>query len=196
MAEEGASAWADAYRRLAERLTHEIRNPLNGAVVNLEVLRSRSARADLSATALQPFAAAAAEETARAISLVESLLMLARRAPAPVDLITVLRPLALVLDAVAARRGGSVAVEQEGAVSSAAVDGDAARLALVRAVEPALESGVPIRCRIAESGSRLEVCVSGVAMPPEASSAGVDRTTMRAVDHGVLISFPRSGATT
>lgn len=192
--EAGASAWADAYRRLAVRLTHEIRNPLNGAVVNLEVLRSRSARADLSATALQPFAAAAADETARAIAVVESLLMLARGTPAPVDLLETLRPLAVLLDVLAARGGGSVAVEQGGASSSAAVDGDAARLALLQVVEPALESGVPIRCRIADAGSRIEVRVSGAAMPSGSSSTRFDRTTMRAVEDGVLISFPRSGA--
>jgi signal transduction histidine kinase len=190
----GERGWAEAYRRLAARLTHEIRNPLNGAVVNLEVLRSRSARADLSATALQPFAAAAAEETARAIALVESLLMLARPAPAPVDLAETLRPLAVLLDALASRAGGSVAVERGGAASSAAVDGDTARLALVQAVEPALESGAAIRCRISEAAARVEVRVAGGALPPAARGARIDDTTMHAVENGVLISFPRSGA--
>jgi hypothetical protein len=105
-----------------------------------------------------------------------------------------LRPLAVLLDALASRAGGSVAVEQEGVTSSAAVDGDTARLALVGAVEPALESGAAIRCRISEAAARVEVRVAGGALPPMASGPRIDDMTTHAVENGVLISFPRSGA--
>ena len=80
------SLWLGALGRLAGRAAHELKNPLNGLALNLEVVRSRSVRAGSEAAALAPYATAAARELERAIPLVEALLALARPLSNPVDL--------------------------------------------------------------------------------------------------------------
>jgi signal transduction histidine kinase len=184
-----ADEWPQAYRRLAGRLTHELRNPLNGAVVNLEVLRSRSAREDLAAVALRPFVEAAYTQLGLAVDLVEALLQLARATPAPVDLEATLRPLVTVLDAIAARAGGSVSLETGKESVEAGVSADVVRASFARALEPSLESGVAVRCWCERTEQEARIRFDGVSVeqprarqfPPVASGDG-------------SIRFPRSGA--
>jgi hypothetical protein len=67
-----ALLWLRAFQRLAERAAHEIKNPLNGAVLNAEVVRGRAARPGVEASALAPYADAASAELARVAALVEA----------------------------------------------------------------------------------------------------------------------------
>ncbi|HEU4565877.1 MAG TPA: histidine kinase dimerization/phospho-acceptor domain-containing protein [Gemmatimonadaceae bacterium] len=144
-----AALWLRAFERLAERAAHEIRNPLNGAVLNAEVVRARAAREGTVAASLAPFAEAAASELARAAALTEAMLALARPPRAPVDLEATLRPLVTLAAAVARARGGDVELETPAAVSlGAAVDPHAARAAICLALLGALDASGRARCGV------------------------------------------------
>src|SRR4051812_21248311 len=56
---KSAALWADTLQSLANVVAHDLRNALNAVAVNLEVVRSRSARG-AEASAIAPFAATAA----------------------------------------------------------------------------------------------------------------------------------------
>jgi signal transduction histidine kinase len=178
----GASwRWSVAFRQLADRAAHEIKNPLNGAVVNVEVVRQRARRPGVEAPALAPFAEAAATELARAVEVVEALLALARPAPAAVDLGGALRQLAVVYHAVAARDGGCVTSEQTGgAAAEADVDGDAARLVLAAVLDEVARDAAAVHCTVGRRADAVVVRVSGGAnralpgtLPALAAEAGV-----------------------
>lgn len=187
-----ADRWAAGYRRLAGRLTHEIRNLLNGVVVNLEVLKGRSAREEVSASALRPFVEAASGEGARAVALVESFLALARSAPAPVDLGGALRPLVAVLHAIAARSGGSVSLEESAVPVEAAADADSVRCATLAVTESSLDAGRDIRLQLDALADHVELRFSGVDAPSPSNIVIDSNVFLRPVaSGGVLIRFPR-----
>src|SRR6185437_2209000 len=94
--------WREALERLAGRAAHEIRNPLNGLTVSVEVLRSRLTRGGVAPQSLQPFAESAAEELRRVTPLLDALLSLARQPRTPVDLWTAVQPVLQLQAAVAA----------------------------------------------------------------------------------------------
>ena len=182
MGEGTTQRWSHAFQGLANRAAHEIRNPLNGAVVNLEVLRQRAGRLGADAGALAPFAEAAAAELARAIEVVEALLALARPAPGPLDLDEALRPLAVVYHAVAARDGGRVTLERtDGVAAESDVDGDAARLVLAAVLDDAAHGPGAVQCTVSHRGDVIVVGVNGGAsdtlpgdLPALAAGAGIE----------------------
>ena len=114
-----AGRWLSALDRVAAGVAHEIANALNGAVVNVEVLRLKAVPGG-DAAALAPFAATAAGELEGVAALVGALTALARAprggagtggdlALAAAQLVALLAPavrhrgVALTLDAGAAR---------------------------------------------------------------------------------------------
>lgn len=72
-----AELWLAVYGRLAARAAHEVNNALNGAAMNLEVVRLR-AKPGNDAGALAPFVAGAAAEQEAVEQLVAALVGLAR----------------------------------------------------------------------------------------------------------------------
>lgn len=148
------------------RATHEIRNPLNGAAVNLEVVRQRIRRGDAAApggAALEPFAEAAGAELERAIARTEALLALARPAPAPVDLSDVLPPLLVLFGAMAEAlgerdtRGTATAMQRPESAVEVEVPAIAVRLAMVTVLERLVDGGRPITCAIEHQPDQLAV---------------------------------------
>ncbi|HEY9425509.1 MAG TPA: histidine kinase dimerization/phospho-acceptor domain-containing protein, partial [Gemmatimonadaceae bacterium] len=107
---------------LADRAAHEIRNPLNGLAVNLEVVRSRAARGAGDLASIARFAESASGEMERAAELVQALLELARPLAAPVDLWSALRPMVVLHNA--------IAVAEASRGSGEGGDGDAAAVML------------------------------------------------------------------
>ena len=141
---------------LADRAAHEIRNPLNGLAVNLEVVRSRAARGAGDLASIARFAESASGEMERAAELVQALLELARPLAAPVDLWSALRPMVVLHNAIAvaeASRGSgeggdgdaaAVMLEPRGdAVFTVAADPMLSRLALAAALEAAAKARSP-----------------------------------------------------
>jgi signal transduction histidine kinase len=191
--------WLDALQRLADRAAHEIRNPLNGAVVNLEVVRQRAAKPGADLADVVPFAEAAAGEVERTVELVGALLALARPVSTPVDLWTILRPLVALCHAVAARDGGSVTVDRPTDVSvETAANGDAARLALASALEATLGRRRAVHCRIERLGDDIAVQVyeeggtAAISEPVRATiaSAGIQ---LRDNPDGITLLFAALG---
>ena len=65
--------WAPVLRKVTRTSGHELRNALNALVVNLEVVRSKSADAD---PAVQPFIAQAVEQSEESVRLAEATIAL------------------------------------------------------------------------------------------------------------------------
>lgn len=148
---------------LAGRAAHEIRNPLNGLAVNLEVVRSRAARGAGDLASIGRFAESASGELERAAERVQALLELARPLAAPVDLWSALRPMVVLHHAIAvaqAARDPSDASEGSGAAVTLEPRGDArltvaakpvvARIALAAALDAVARARTPtlVRCSI------------------------------------------------
>ena len=197
--------WLHALQRLADRAAHEIRNPLNGAVVNLEVVRHRAARPGADPAAIVSFAEAAAGELERATELVEALLALARSPGTPIDLWSVLRPLAALFSAIVASEGGRVSVDRPTDVSvETAADGEATRFALAATLEAMVAKPTAVRCTIERLGGELAVHLRGDAGAPAIpesvriaiAGAGVE---LRDAPYGITLLFSaleRGGTTT
>src|SRR4051812_15243061 len=83
--------WLAALQRALGRAAHDVKDALNGLSVNLEVVRSRAARADAPASAVAPFANAAAQQLDRLTGLLDAVLALGRSEREPADVGITLR---------------------------------------------------------------------------------------------------------
>jgi len=142
---------------------------LNGLALNLEVVRSRSARAGTDGSALAPYAAAASVELERTIPLVEALLALARPAVNPVDLQIVLQPLLVLYGAIAVAGGGSLTVVYEAEQMFVAADGDTARALLAEALDVTIGANLEVSGKLAVSDGNVSLRLIGGAGRPIAA---------------------------
>jgi hypothetical protein len=163
------SLWLGALARLAGRAAHELKNPLNGLALNLEVLRSRSARGGAEVSALAPYASAAAGELERAIPLVEALLTLARPVANPVDLRSVMRPLLVLYGAIATAGGGSLDLVYEAEHMFVTADGDTVRALVAEALDVTIGANLDVAGKIAESDGSISLRLVGGAGRPVAT---------------------------
>jgi two-component system NtrC family sensor kinase len=163
--EASSSQWLGALQRLAGRVSHEIKNPLNAVAVNLEVVRSRCARGSVEPAAVLPFATAAAGELERVTRLVEALLALAR--PAHPDLAVLAGPVITLYDALANAEGGSVGMDLSEGATGIDMAADEARVALATTLDDMLEPGVAIRVHIARDGDQVAAHFSGPRVTPK-----------------------------
>jgi signal transduction histidine kinase len=167
MTEEDASSseWWRAFQKLASRVAHEIKNPLNAVAVNLEVVRSRCERVGVEGAAILPFATTAASEVERVSRLIEALLALAR--PGTNDLGALSQPVITLYDAVASAEGGSVRMDLAEGGTGIDMPADQARAAVAATLEGMVGPGVAIRVHIARNGDRVFARFSGPRVTPE-----------------------------
>jgi nitrogen fixation/metabolism regulation signal transduction histidine kinase len=163
------SLWLGALGRLAGRAAHELKNPLNGLALNLEVVRSRSARGGTQGSALAAYADAAASELERAIPLVEALLALARPLSAPVDLRVAMQPLLALYGAIAKAGGGSLDVVYEAEHMFVNADGDTVRALVAEALDVTVGANLEVAGKIGESDGAISVRLVGGAGRPVAT---------------------------
>ena len=163
---DAPALWLSCFGRLAGRSAHELKNPLNGLALNLEVVRSRSARAGTEGSALAPYAAAAASELERTIPLVDALLALARPLPIPVDLRTALQPLSVLYGAIAVAGGGSLVLEYESEHLFVKGDGDTVRALLAEALDVTIGANLEVTGKLADSDGMLSLRMIGGAGRP------------------------------
>jgi hypothetical protein len=194
--------WLAALQRALGRAAHDVKDALNGVSVNLEVIRSRAARAEAPASAVAPFADAAAQQLDRLTGLLEAVLALGRSEREPVDVGITLRRVATLCSASSAATDARIVVRDVGVRDAhTRVPGDAVRLALV---SPLLEAvagrrGEPrglVECELASEAETLVVRLrSGrpVLMPSEVAeplrAAGV--TWSGSADE-LSLTFPRA----
>jgi signal transduction histidine kinase len=172
--------WLAALQRALDRAAHDVKDALNGVSVNLEVVRSRASRADAAASAVAPFADAAAHQLERLTALLDAVLALGRRERGPVDVGITLRRVAAVCSASNAASDARVTV-REALVSDArtGVPSEAVRLALTAPLLDAVasrrgESRDPVVCELTGDGDALVVRVladRAVTMPADAAEA-------------------------
>ncbi|HEU4643587.1 MAG TPA: histidine kinase dimerization/phospho-acceptor domain-containing protein [Gemmatimonadaceae bacterium] len=175
--------WLEALQRLADGAAHEIKNPLNGLAVNLEVVRSRAERGGADVATVARFATAAAEELQRTAALVEALLAVSRPARAPVDLWMVLQPLVALYGAIAAASGGTLVLERP-AESMGATEADpaAVRLAMTSALAGVAYDEATVRCSLETRDGAVMMSVRGA---PATAPAGDVRAVIERAGIGV-----------
>ncbi|HEX5435782.1 MAG TPA: histidine kinase dimerization/phospho-acceptor domain-containing protein [Gemmatimonadaceae bacterium] len=192
-----AARWLECFQQLAGRVAHGIKNPLNGAMLNAEVMRQRVRRPDVQAAELAPFADAAATELARAAELFDALLRLARPASLPVDLAVEIQALATLYGAIASEHGGAVVVERRGdGTFETTVDPSDARYLLAQLLEAAV-SGASVHMTLSGGAEGVAVAVHGAAtdaaLPPLAYEvAAGHRIALSTLPDGITMLFPRS----
>ena len=74
--------WLDMLRVLCDRAAHEVKGALNGVMVNVEVVRSRSTKPDVTGASLHQYAQSASGQLDAVIAMTEAMLALGA-APAP-----------------------------------------------------------------------------------------------------------------
>jgi signal transduction histidine kinase len=198
--------WLAAFQRLAARAAHEIRNPLNGVVVNVEVLRGRLGRPEADPAKLATFAELASGEIGRSAQLIEALLALARPPSAnAVDLRQALDPLVVLYGAVAVRNGGCLEVVRppQGTDSHAGgpstVDALSARLAIATILDHSVDGAARVECWAASVAGAPTVGVSRDGGAPVIPDVERIQTALPAVriEHArsaVTIVFPALSA--
>lgn len=163
------SLWLGALGRLAGRAAHELKNPLNGLALNLEVVRSRSARSGIEGSALLPYANAAASELERVLPLVDALLALARPLPNPVDLRAVLPPLLVLYRAIAVAGEGSLELGYQADQMFVSADGDTVRALVAEALDVTIGANLEVEGKVSGSDGAFAVRLVGGAGRPIAS---------------------------
>lgn len=145
-----SSLWLETLQRLVDRAAHEIKGALNGVALNVEVVRSRSAKPSVPASAVASYAAAAQQQMEVLTALTEALLALSRPARGRCDVGVLLGRFADLAVPVARAAGGELRVgplpEVRDAVTSVAAD--AVRLALGAAVLAALDAPAQIEIEL------------------------------------------------
>lgn len=166
-----------------------MRNALNGVAVNLEVVRSRSARDGIPATALAPYASSASDQLESVITVAESLVALSRAAQRPLAVARIAdQVLALIRPPLVANGGSArLVVEGEGR-SDVAVD--VARLVLARALDAgavvATEERTELLCIVRpSSGIEVDITAGEHSFPLDEAIRRV------AADHGIGIDAGR-----
>lgn len=194
--------WLATLQRALARAAHDVKDALNGVSVNLEVVRTRASRADVPASAVAPYADAAAQQLERLTALLDAVLALGRSERAPADVGITLRRIAALCSASNSSSDARVTV-REAIVGDArtSVAGDAVRLALTAPLLDAVasrkgESRQTVVCELMGDGEALVVRLLAdrpVLMPADAAevlrAAGV-RWTESANDLSVV--FPRA----
>src|SRR3954471_22854597 len=139
--EDVGALWLHMLQRAMGRASHDVKDALNGGSVNLEVIRSRAARAETPATAVAQCAEAAGNQLERLTTLLEAVLAVSRPAREPVDVAVVLRRLATLCSASSSSADAPVTVVNESTVENATsrLDGSLVRLALLA---PMLDASV------------------------------------------------------
>lgn len=125
--------WLVTLQRAMARASHDVKDALNGVSVNVEVIRSRAARADVAASAVAPFADAAGQQLERLTILIEAILALTRPARVPADVGLTLRRVITVCGASSSSADANVTFIDAGGGDAALtrVRGDVVRLALM-----------------------------------------------------------------
>ena len=194
--------WPVALQRALARAAHDVKDALNGVSVNLEVVRSRASRADAPASAVAPFADAAAQQLERLTGLLDAVLALGRSERGPADVGVTLRRVAALCSASNAASDARVTV-REALVGDArtSVATAVVRLALIAPLLAAVasrrgESREAVICEVTGDDDALVVRLRAdrpVRMPADAAevlrAAGVRWT---ASAHDLSVVFPRA----
>lgn len=139
--------WLETLGVLVDRAAHEVKGALNGVVVNVEVVRSRSGKPDVSAASLQQFAESAAGQLDAVIGMTEAMLVLTRPPRRPLGVAQAVRHVEALIGPAA--RADDKRVELRGivdALGSTSADADVARLVIGSAFIAAVDASSAVVC--------------------------------------------------
>jgi signal transduction histidine kinase len=161
---------------LASGLAHEVRNPLNAALLQLAVLRRRLERPDCQPAALVPVADLVEQELQRLGRLVDDFIAFAQPrplVPRPTDLASLCRTIATLLTAEAARAGVQVHLELSDGTPPLLADPDRLQHVLLNLARNALEAmpaggSLTLRVRPGQGTVDIEVADTGPGFPESA----------------------------
>src|SRR5689334_18057368 len=181
--------WLTTQQSIASRVAHEYMNTLNGVAVNLEVVRSRLARAaaagpDAKGPTANVFAETASGEFERLSAQSIALLALLRPVREPADVRAVAMQLAVILALAAGRDGGKFTLDgtDEGQARTS-VGGEMVRLVVARAALSAFGDGGAheVRCTVTAAvgndGPRLTIYrdgSGGFALPNDVARVALE----------------------
>jgi signal transduction histidine kinase len=187
--------WLESFQRVCGKTAHELKGVLNGVSVNLEVVRSRSTKPDVAASAVASFAASASSQFDAVMDMTDALLALSRAEQGPVDLASTVKWLVHLLAPAAKADGRELGIDGSLAgLGTTSADGSAVRLAVAATLLASLDSCNRIVCRA--SGADLQVVNDGGGPAPTPGDdvvaavrdAGI---TIQADPPAVSIIFPR-----
>jgi len=186
--------WLETLQRVSSRIAHELRGALNGVAVNLEVVRTRSARAETPASAAATFATAASEQFDVVMDMAEALLALSRAASGAADLSATTMQFVALLAPVAKADGRVLRVDGTlESIARSSCDATAARLAIGTALLAASDAAGHVVCRAV--GQTLIVESEGgelsARLPDDVVSALKDAgIELQAEPSAISITFP------
>jgi hypothetical protein len=193
--------WLETLGTLCTRAAHEIKGALNGVVVNVEVVRSRSEKAEVTAASLHQYAQSASGQLDAVIAMTEAMLALTRPPRRPLGIAQTVRNVEALIGASA--RADDKQVEMQGVVDSlgsTSADADVARLVIAAAFIAVVDASADVlcsatpgtdaavlcwECRAGESAGALSMDAAVVAL---AAAEGID---VRRDGPRLSITFPR-----
>ncbi|HEY4218543.1 MAG TPA: hypothetical protein VGM67_15485 [Gemmatimonadaceae bacterium] len=194
--------WLATLQRIVGRVSHEVKGALNGVSVNLEVVRSRSAKSDTLASAVSSFANAAVDQLDGLITMTEALLSVSREIREPVELGLLFRRIGALLAPASRVDGCEISFDASMAdVGETSANGAAVRLTVASVLLAAIEQSHAVRCvaGLVDDGGVVTVRIdgghdaaNGVSVDAEIVTAAADAgIVIMAESSAILISFPR-----
>lgn len=110
--------WLLSLQKLTAHVAHDLKGALNGASVNLEVVRSRSARETLTGADIHRFAVNASDQLAIVIRVTAALLSLSRGTRGPVEVSFVAKQVVGLLDDMGSATGTRFQLSIEGGLAA------------------------------------------------------------------------------
>jgi hypothetical protein len=151
--------WLETLGALCSRAAHEIKGALNGVVVNVEVVRSRSEKPEVTGASLHQYAQSASGQLDAVIVMTEAMLALTRPARRPLALAQTVRNVEALVGASA--RADDKQVEMQGVVDSlgsTSADADVARLVIGAAFIAAVDASSDVLCSAAPGTDAAVLC--------------------------------------
>jgi len=151
--------WLETLGALCSRAAHEIKGALNGVVVNVEVVRSRSEKPEVTGASLHQYAQSASGQLDAVIVMTEAMLALTRPARRPLALAQTVRNVEALVGASA--RADDKQVEMQGVVDSlgsTSADADVARLVIGAAFIAAVDASSDVLCSAAPGTDASVLC--------------------------------------
>ena len=191
--------WLETLGAICERAAHEVKGALNGVVVNVEVVRSRSAKAEVSGASLHQFAQSASGQLDVVITMTEAMLALARPARRPLSIAQAVRNVEALVGAAA--RADDKRVELQGmvdALGSTTADAEVARLVIGAAFIAAVDASPDVVCSATQGTDAAVLCweCRGGESAPMIDAAVLSLATAEGIDvqgnaQRLSITFPR-----
>jgi hypothetical protein len=192
--------WLETLGVLCDRAAHEVKGALNGVVVNVEVVRSRSAKPEASGASLHQFAESAAGQLETVIAMTEAMLALTRPPRRPLGVAQAVRHVEALIGPTA--RADDKRVELRGvvdALGSTSADADVARLVIGSAFIAAVDASSALVCTgtsVANGAVLCWECQGGEETLPSIDSAVLSLAASEGIEvqgegSRLSITFPR-----